>query len=96
MFVVLLKFSTQKSRAGEFMAEHKAWLQRGFDEGIFLASGSLQGQAGGCVMAHGLDAAALRQRLNEDPFVVHDVVSTEVIDVALSRSEPRLDFLRSA
>ena len=96
MFVVLLKFSTQKSRAGEFMAEHKAWLQRGFDEGIFVASGSLQEQGGGCVMAHGLDAAALRQRLNEDPFVVHDVVSTEVIDVALSRSEPRLDFLRSA
>lgn len=46
MFVVLLKFSTNKSRAGEWMSDHKAWLQKGFDDGVFMASGSLQGQQG--------------------------------------------------
>lgn len=41
MFIVLLKFADQRSRAAEWMQAHKAWLQKGFDDGVFLASGSL-------------------------------------------------------
>ncbi|AKJ31266.1 YciI family protein [Caldimonas brevitalea] len=93
MFVVLLRFSANRSQAGAWMAAHKAWLQRGFDEGVFLASGSLQGQGGGAILAWGLDSAALQRRLAEDPFVVHDIVSAEVVDVALSKADPRLAFL---
>lgn len=93
MFIVLLKFSTNKSRASEWMTEHKAWLQRGFDEGVFMASGSLQGQQGGCVMARGLDMASLKIRLSEDPFVAHDVVIAEIVDVTLSKTAPRFDCL---
>jgi uncharacterized protein YciI len=96
MFVVFLKFSIHKSRAGEFMAEHKAWLQRGFDEGVFMASGSLGQQGGGCILVHGLDAASLKQRLDADPFVVHGVVQADITEVALSKAEPRLDFLLAA
>jgi len=33
MYVVLLNFAANKARAGDFMAGHKAWLKRGFDEG---------------------------------------------------------------
>ena len=93
MFVVLLKFSANRSRAGEWMDAHKAWLQRGFDDGVFVASGSLQGQQGGAILARSLDATSLQQRLSEDPFVAHDVVSVEMIDVALSKVDPRLEFL---
>lgn len=93
MFVVFLKFSANRSRAREWMAAHNAWLQRGFEEGVFAASGSLQEQQGGCVLAHGLDRARLEQRLGEDPFIVHDVVSAEIVEVAISRVEPRLAFL---
>ena len=31
MFVILLKFSANKSRAGQFMDGHKNWIKRGFD-----------------------------------------------------------------
>lgn len=93
MFVVLLKFSANRSRAGEWMDAHNAWLQRGFDDGVFVASGSLQGQQGGAILARSLDATSLQQRLSEDPFVAHDVVSVEMIDVALSKVDPRLEFL---
>ncbi len=96
MFVVQLKFSTNRSRASEWMEQHKSWLQRGFDDGVFMASGSLRTQPGGCIVAHGLDMAGLQQRLSEDPFVAHDVVSVEVIDVAMSKAEPRLQFLLEA
>lgn len=94
MFVILLKFSTNRAHAGEWMNAHKTWLQQGFDDGVFVASGSLQGPLqGGCILATGMSHAELAHRLSQDPFVAHDVVQTEVIDWSVSRADPRLTFL---
>lgn len=42
MFAVLLKFSTNRPQAAQWMDAHKAWLAKGFSDGAFIASGSLQ------------------------------------------------------
>lgn len=42
MFIVLLKFSDNKSQASAFMEGHDQWVRRGFEEGVFLLVGSLQ------------------------------------------------------
>ena len=47
MFIVLLKFSDNKVKTGQFMEGHKAWIKRGFDDGVFLLVGSLQPNSGG-------------------------------------------------
>lgn len=93
MFIVLLKISGSKERAAEYMAEHKAWLQQGFDEGVFLASGNLSGQPGGGILVHGLSEAEVQQRLAQDPFVVHGIVTAQVIEITPSKTDPRLAFL---
>jgi hypothetical protein len=36
MFVILLRFSANKSHAGAFMESHDAWIQRGFEDGLFF------------------------------------------------------------
>ena len=93
MFVALLKFSTRKDRAGDFMDGHKAWLKHGFEDGVFLLAGSLPPGAGGGILAHNLDREALEARLAEDPFVAEDVVLPEIIEIAPAMTDPRLDFL---
>lgn len=93
MFIVLLKISGSKERAAECMAEHKAWLQQGFDEGVFLASGNLTGQPGGGIVVHGLSEAEVQQRLGQDPFVIHGIVTAQVIGITPSKVDPRLAFL---
>ena len=93
MFIVLLKFSDNKGRAGEWMAGHKQWLQRGFDDGVFLLAGSVQPNQGGAVLAHRTSLSALQERVNSDPFVVHDVVNAEVIEIRPSRVDERLQSL---
>jgi uncharacterized protein YciI len=93
MFLVLLRFSTNKPQASQWMDGHKAWLQGGFDDGIFLLSGSLSAAGGGAILAHGLAREALEARMAADPFIVHDVVSAEIIEIAASRAESRLSFL---
>jgi uncharacterized protein YciI len=94
MFVVLLKFSGDKSRASQLMDGHKRWIERGFADGVFSLVGSLQPHAGGAVLAHGISLADLQARLNEDPFVAENVVSVEILDIAPSRLDERLAFLR--
>jgi uncharacterized protein YciI len=93
MFVVLLKFSGDKRRAGQFMEGHKEWIKRGFDDGVFLLTGSLQPNAGGGIVAHNTTLSDLRSRVNEDPFVAQEIVSAEILELAPSRADERLGFL---
>lgn len=93
MFIILLKFSSNKGKAGEFMEGHNAWIRRGFDDGVFLLTGSLQPKLGGGVLAHNTTLDALQDRVNEDPFFAEDVVSAEIIEITPGKTDERLAFL---
>ena len=93
MFIVLLKFSGNKGQAGQFMDGHKAWIERGFDDGVFLLAGGLQPALGGGIVAHNTSLPDLQGRLNDDPFVAENVVSAEILEIAPSRTDERLEFL---
>jgi uncharacterized protein YciI len=94
MFVVTLKFSDNKGQAGQFMEGHKEWIKRGFDDGVFLLVGSLQPNLGGGIVAHNTLRSDLQSRVNEDPFVAENVVRAEIFEIAPSRVDERLEFLR--
>ena len=93
MFVVVLKFSGNRDRAGEHMDGHRAWIEQGFADGVFLTAGSLRPGQGGAILAHNTTPAALRRRVDADPFVAHDVVGAEILDIAPARADDRLAFL---
>lgn len=93
MFIVLLRFSANKARARELMDGHNAWLQRGFDDGVFLLAGSLRPDQGGGILVHATSRSDLESRVNGDPFVAGDVVSAEIHELAPARSDERLRFL---
>ena len=96
MFIVLLKFSGNKAQAGQFMDGHKAWLKRGFDDGVFLLAGSLKPQLGGGIMAHKISRDDLQARVDDDPFVAHDIVAPEIIEFDPTMRQPSLDGLFGA
>ena len=93
MHIVFLKFSANKSEAGKFMEAHKAWVERGFDDGVFLLAGSLEPGLGGGILAHNTSSADLQSRVNDDPFVVEDVVKAEIFELDPARADERLQFL---
>jgi uncharacterized protein YciI len=96
MYVVLLRFLGNKAQAAHFMDGHNAWLKRGFDDGVFLVAGSLQSSAGGGIIAHATSLEDLQARVNEDPFVANDVVSSEILEMTPKRADERLQFLVGA
>ena len=93
MFVVLLRFAQNKAKAGQFMRGHNDWIKRGFDDGLFLLTGSLQPNLGGVVLAHDIPLSELQDRVNADPFVAEGVVQAEILQVAPSKGDARLSFL---
>jgi uncharacterized protein YciI len=93
MFVVLLKFSDNRSQAAQFMEGHNTWIKRGFDDGIFVLTGSLQPRLGGAIIAQNISLPALQRRVDEDPFVAEKVVSAEIFEITPGKTDPRLDFL---
>ncbi len=93
MFVVLLKFSDNKAQAGQFMDGHKEWIRRGFDEGVFLLVGNLQPGLGGGIVAHNTSLPDLQSRVSDDPFVAKNIVSAEILEIAPSKTDDRLQFL---
>ena len=95
MFVITLRFA-DKGKAPPLLDGHNAWLKRGFDDGVFLLAGTLQPSLGGAIVAHNISIADLQRRVEEDPFVVEDVVSAEILEIAPSRADERFEFLLSA
>ena len=93
MFVVLLKFSENRSKAGQFLEGHKQWIKRGLDDGVFLLVGSLKPNLGGGIVAQGTSLTELQRRVSDDPFVAENVVSAEILEIAPSQADTRLEFL---
>ncbi|MBI3415288.1 MAG: hypothetical protein HY043_08210 [Verrucomicrobia bacterium] len=95
MHIVFLKFSTNKGQASQFMDGHKAWIKRGFDDGVFLLAGSLEPGLGGGILAHSTSLADLQSRVNGDPFVAENVVKAEIFELDPGKADERLQFLVS-
>jgi uncharacterized protein YciI len=93
MFIITLKFSDNKGIASQFMEGHNEWIKRGFDDGVFLLVGSLQPNLGGGLVAHNTTLSDLQSRVNNDPFVKENVVVAEILEIAPSKADERLEFL---
>jgi len=93
MFIVLLRFSGNKSKAAALMDGHNGWIKRGFDDGVFLVAGGLQPGLGGAIVAHNTTLPDLQSRVNNDPFVAEGVVSAEILEITPAKADDRLRFL---
>lgn len=93
MFVIFLKFSGNKANAAEFIDGHNAWIKTGFDDGVFLTVGSLQPNLGGAIIAHDSKLEDIQERINNDPFVINNVVTAEINEISPAKADKRLEFL---
>lgn len=93
MFIIFLRFSSNKGQAGQFMDGHNQWIKSGFDDGVFLLAGSLAPNLGGGIVAYNTTLPDLLGRVNNDPFVAENVVTAEIIEITPAKADDRLKFL---
>ena len=78
-------------------AEHVAWFQRGYDDGVLLASGRRVPRTGGVILMRGADLAEVEARPRADPFQHRGLATAEIYPFeAVMLSEPMKRALASA
>jgi len=55
--------------------------------------GSLQPNQGGGILAHNASLEELQSRVNNDPFVVENIVRAEVLEISPARTDERMKFM---
>jgi uncharacterized protein YciI len=87
-----LKLSDNKGKAGQFMEGHKEWIERDFDDGVFLLAGSLQPNLGDGIVAHYTSLPDLQSRVKTEPFVAEKVVKVEILEITPSIADARVNL----
>lgn len=93
MFIITLTLTEKKSLAGDFMADHNAWIAKGFADGAFVLVGGLKPQGGGAIIAVADSREQVAARVAEDPFVREGIAAAEIQEVGPARTDTRLSFL---
>ncbi len=67
-FIVEATYQAPLEQIREATARHRAWLQKGYDQGLFLCSGPQEPPVGGFLVARAVSADALKAMFEEEPF----------------------------
>ena len=87
--VVSLTYDAPLAAIDGAMADHVAWLERGYAEGLFVASGRKVPRTGGVILVRGapVEVEAL---VASDPFVARGLARAEVTAFTASMAAPAL------
>ncbi|RKP49119.1 YciI family protein [Trinickia fusca] len=96
MFIVMLHYLQPIPVVEQHVEQHRAFLDRHYAAGHFIASGPQVPRIGGVILAQGLTREALDQVLAEDPFYREGVAQYQVVEFVPRKFAPALAPLFAA
>lgn len=79
IYVAILTYIRPLEDIDPQIPAHVEWLRKGYDDGIFLASGRRVPRTGGVILARGETLDAIKARMQEDPFQRLGLATVEII-----------------
>ena len=95
MFIVTLTYLKPVAEIDALMHDHVEWLEGGYADGLFVASGRRIPRTGGVILARSGDEQALRDKLARDPFVIHGAARCDVVEFTASMTAPGAEVLKT-
>jgi len=95
MFIVTLTYLKPVEEIDALMPGHIDWLEQGYADGLFVASGRRIPRTGGVILARSGDAQALLDTLACDPFAVHGAARFDVVEFAPTKTAPGTEILKT-
>ena len=80
MFVVSLTYIQPLEKIEEFLAEHRTFLDKFYQQGKFLMSGRKEPRTGGIIIINAKDLDEVNQIIEQDPFHQHQIADYQVIE----------------
>ncbi|AIR69251.1 MULTISPECIES: YciI family protein [Dickeya] len=78
MYIINLTYNAPLDEVENLLERHVTWLKRGYEQGVFVASGRKNPRTGGVILAKSVEREELEDFLKQDPFQA--VANYEVID----------------
>ena len=92
MYVVSLTYRVPQDIVDFHNSAHMAWLQKAFDDGVFIAAGRKIPRTGGLLLSQA-DRATLDASIATDPFYSEGVADFEVVEFHAGRVAPGFENL---
>lgn len=89
MVVLLLKYVKPIEEVERLMPAHREFLDRGFREGKFIASGERVPRTGAVILADVASELEAMKLVVDDPFFSEKVAEYEVVRFTPTRHDPR-------
>lgn len=80
LFVLLVQYTAPIERIDATLAQHRDFLQTGYDKGFLLASGPRTPREGGVIIGKFANRAAAESFSKQDPFVQQNLARYEILE----------------
>ena len=96
MFIVLLKDAAPLEQIDYALPDHRAWVEKQYERGLFLASGRQVPRVGGVIITRPMPRGKLEALLATDPWAEQKLVKYEICEFEATRTAPELMKLNEA
>jgi uncharacterized protein YciI len=86
MFIVSLQYTQPLEVVESQLQAHRAFLDRFYQQGVFIASGRKVPRNGGVILAKGVTRAELEKILDQDPFRALGVADYQITEFTANRT----------
>jgi len=90
-FIVEARYTVPFERMREAVPRHRAWLQQGYDQGLFLCSGPKEPPTGGYLLARAQSADVLKAMFEDEPFTKEGLATFTFTEFQPVKRQPWTD-----
>lgn len=80
MFLIMLAYTKPIEMIDQYLAEHRAFLEEGYQKDYFVVSGPRHPRSGGIILSQLKDKLQLEAILKHDPFALNHLAEYEIIE----------------
>jgi uncharacterized protein YciI len=92
MFIITLTYKQPIEVVDQFLLAHRSYLETGYQNNCFLASGPKNPRTGGIIISQLKDRAQLEALLKNDPFMQNDIADYDIVEFTPVKHHP--DFAK--
>jgi uncharacterized protein YciI len=89
MFLLLSRYLKPAEEVDRFIPEHRAYLDRYYDSGLFVVSGPLNPRTGGVIITVDAPRERIEAALAEDPFVREGISEYQILEFGATKRAQR-------
>ena len=90
-FIINVTYKVPLIKIDEMLAEHRKFLQIGYDNGLLLFSGPRNPRTGGVVAARAESLEHIISFFNNDPYKINNAADYEFIEIDPVKRQPFLE-----